>query len=44
MKKITVIIGAKKFVGRVSIEDVSKIYYLKRKVTPKLPRYCEQDV
>jgi hypothetical protein len=42
MKKVTMLIGAKKVLRRISMEDVSKIYYFKKKASPALPKYSQE--
>lgn len=41
MKKITVRAGAKMIVRQILVEDLSKIYYFKKRCTPKLPKYVD---
>jgi hypothetical protein len=41
MKKVIVKIGALRNLRQISVDDLSKIYYFKKKTTPKLPKFGE---
>lgn len=40
MKKICVKIGIRNIVRRISAEDISKLYYFKKRNTPRLPKFA----
>jgi hypothetical protein len=41
MKRIIVKIGIKKSVRCVYVEDLAKLYYMKIRHTPRVPKYAE---
>lgn len=44
MKKITIIVGPRREYRQIGVEDIGKIYYLKIKTTPRLPKFMDETV
>lgn len=43
MKKILVKIGMRKQLKSIHIEDLSKLYYIKKRSYPNLPKFTEEE-
>jgi hypothetical protein len=43
MKKILVKIGMRKQLRSINIEDLSKLYYIKKRSYPKPPKFIEEE-
>lgn len=43
MKKFCVAVSNKKLLRHMWTEDLAKMYYIKKRPTPKLPKFSEDD-